>query len=424
MKIAICSYSGYGLWFALRLESEGHDVDYYLDGRQTQNVLKNIAPPPIFRQCPYQDYDLVLFDLTGRENEAETSSSLAPTLGDGQLAKELEESRLFGIEVMQESDINIPDYEAFDDVNEAKRFIKKTGKKYVFKPDGGQEQETASTYVSKGPDDLLEYLDKLSKESKGVNFILQEVVEGGTEVSTEAWFNGEDFYLINSTLEEKKFMNDGLGPNTGCAGACVWVYDQPPAIFNEGLGRLKDFLMQSNYRGMIDLNTIVTGGKLYGLEWTPRLGYDAACNLFALISSDLGNFLSAIATGSIPTYQINKNFSASIRISIPPYPTEAAGEYRTSVPIKGIDLENEDAIARYFYLYDAQMNKRSGELETAGVTGFIGCPISTAMTIADAFDGVDSQIKKLTIPDLQYRTDIKDKVLKRYEILGKQGWLR
>jgi phosphoribosylamine-glycine ligase len=106
---------------------------------------------------------------------------------------------------------------------------------FVFKPNGGQEQDTATTYVSKSSDDMLRYLDKLGTITKGVEFILQEVVNG-TEVSVEGWFNGEDFYFINGTLEEKKFMEGNKGPNTGCAGNLVWVFDQvnKPLIYREG----------------------------------------------------------------------------------------------------------------------------------------------------------------------------------------------
>jgi len=48
----------------------------------------------------------------------------------------------------------------------------------------------------------------------------------------------------------------------------VWIYDEmnPPWIFREGLGKMKEFLQQYNFKGMIDLNTMVTGTQLYGLE--------------------------------------------------------------------------------------------------------------------------------------------------------------
>lgn len=420
-KILISTYTGYGNWFSLRLQEEGHDVDIYYHGEKnnTRYVMDGLIKPPSMAEPSFGKYDLVLFDLTGKPALAERAAKLTKVIGDGNFNSEIEEDRIFGIEVMEESGINVPPWEAFDDLGEAKKFIKKTQKTYVFKPSGGQDQDTASTYVSKNAQDLLDYLDKLGKTSKGVEFILQEVVKG-TEISTEAWFNGEDFYLLNSTLEEKKFMDQGRGPNTGCSGNLVWVYDEmnPPLIFREGLAKLKNFLKQYNYHGMIDLNTIVSDRELYGLEWTPRFGYDATATLFNLIKSDLGDFLVSISQGIKPDYQVNNLFSAGIRVSIPPYPSEIEGHHPEEIPINGIE---EEDIVRNFYLYDCCCV--DSDLLTVGVNGFIGLPIYNGAKIGDVFYKVNEKIKNLRIPDMQYRNDIEKCVSERYKILSLQGWL-
>lgn len=393
-------------------------MDYYLEDKAFVQVLDGIVPRPFFTKPDFSKYDLVMFDLTGRPKAAELSASVTPTIGDGNLHSELEDNRIFGIEVMEESGINVPEWEAFDDLNEAKRFIRKTNKRYVFKPNGGQEQDTASTYVAKSAEDMLEYLDKLGAESKGVEFILQEVVDG-TEISTEAWFNGEEFFLLNSTLEEKKFMDGGRGPNTGCSGNLVWCYDSinAPQIFKEGLGKLKDFLQQYNFRGMVDLNTIVSPTQLYGLEWTPRFGYDATATLFNLISSNLGDFVGEIASGGKPTWELRTRFSAGVRLSIPPYPSEIKGHHSFDVPIKGISPEDVGEC----FLYDAYLDGE--DLLTAGVNGMVAVPMAVGDTIADCFARVKAKIDKIHIPNMQYRGDIEECCIKRYRILSGQGWL-
>jgi phosphoribosylamine---glycine ligase len=419
LKILIVSYSGYGAWFSLRFEEEGHDVDYYLLDKKLVPVLEGIAPTPILSEPNFSNYDLVIFDLTGEPKLAENVMLEAPVIGDGNLATMLEEDRLFGLDTMSEVGINIPPYEQFDNIGEAKRFIKKTNKRYVFKPSGGQDQDTACTYVSESAEDLISYLDRLDDKAHGSAFILQEVVSG-TEVSTEGWFNGDRFFLINGTLEEKKFMNDRKGPNTGCAGNLVWIYENEPAIFKQGLGLMEKFLREYNFHGMIDLNTIVSSNKLYGLEWTPRFGYDAAPTLFNLYSNDLAEFMQDIANGNVPSISTNKKFAASVRLSIPPYPTEVKGKHPDNIPIEGIDFEYT---IRNCYLYDVMLDKRS-ELVTAGISGFICCPIGSGTTIGEAFEMVMEKIKHIKVPDMQYRTDIEKCCLDRYKILEAQGWLR
>jgi phosphoribosylamine-glycine ligase len=427
MKILIVSYSGLGFWFSLRLSAEGHSVDIYYCGKNGEpclNVLEGIIAPVLMSKPDFSKYDLILFDLTGKPKLAEEASLAngGRVIGDGDFNSEIEDDRLVGIEIMEECGINVPAYEAFNDLSEAKRFVRKTNKRYVFKPFGGQDQDTASTYVSEGAEDLLHYLDKLGTTSKGVEFILQEVVEG-TEVSTEGWFNGEDFFLVNGTLEEKKFMNENHGPNTGCAGNLVWVYDEmnPPLIFREGLGLMKDFLKEYKYKGMIDLNTIVSDREIYGLEWTPRFGYDAAATLFNLISSDLGSFLYKIAAGEQPTYEIDNVFAAGVRLSIPPYPSEIRGKHPENIPINNID---SDDIVDNLYLYDACLNRKEDELVTAGVSGLVGVVIDSAKDIETVFSKVRARIKKIKIPNMQYRTDIEYRTTKRYLTLREQGWLR
>lgn len=412
----------YGAWFSLRLQEEGHSVDIDYTGVKSDNtkyILDGIIDPPSTGKPDFSKYDLVLFDLTGRPAKAEEAMKVTNVIGDGDLNTEIENNRMLGIQIMEEAGINVPEWEAFNDIAEARRFIKKTKKTYVFKPSGGQEQDTASTYVSKSAEDLLDYLDKLGATSKGVEFILQEVVQG-TEISTEAWFDGSDFHLVNCTLEEKKFMDQGRGPNTGCSGNMVWVYDNlyHPAIFRDGLAKMKDFLQQYNYKGMIDLNTIASDTELYGLEWTPRFGYDAACTLFSLIKSDLGLFLASIAAGVRPDYQINNLYSAGVRVSIPPYPSEIDGKHPEGIPIKGIELED---IIRDFYLYDCCLVK--DDLLTVGANGFIGLPIYNGASIGEVFSRVYDKIHKLIIPDVQYRNDIEQCIYKRHKLLSTQGWL-
>jgi phosphoribosylamine-glycine ligase len=367
---------------------------------------------------------LSIFDLTGKEKLAEQSAKVCSTIGDSELATHLEDERLFGIEVMEQCGIKVPPYEVFDKIEDAASFVRKEKKRYVFKPDGGQDQKANTTYVSSGYKDLLEYMAKLGEETKGATFLLQEFVEQGTEISTEAYFNGREFFGINHTLEEKKFMNGNIGPATGCSGNLVWFCGEGRAskTFTQGLEKLGEFLSQSNYRGMVDLNSIVTESDLYGLEWTPRFGYDASATLFSLVQrGELGNFLCAIACGEDVPPDIFKEewFAAGVRVSVPPYPCEEEGIQRVGVPISGITEEN----MHKFYLWDVMLDE--DQLVTCGEAyGVVCVPIAKGITSNAAFYNVKQLIKEIKIPDMQYRTDMHEYCNARYNILAKQSWLR
>lgn len=420
MKIALTSYSGYGLWFSRRLTREGHDVTYHLSNPEMVDVLAGLAPKPKLKPRPdYSNYDLSIFDLTGRRRAADASAEVCLTIGDGSVHCELEDNRAFGIELMEAAGINVPPYEKFNDVGAAAAFVKKTGKRYVFKPDGGQDQDADTTYVSHDALDMLSYLSKLGAKLSANPFILQEFI-AGTEVSVEGWFDGSEFWLLNSTLEDKKFMNGNKGPNTGCSGNLVLLISSQTKIYREGLEKAKGVLQQIGYRGMIDLNTIVTEDKAYGLEWTPRFGYDASATLCRMYSGDYGEMLATVVSGSQPDALFSGEYGTSVRLSIPPYPSEIKGKHKQGVVCAGIDPDRD-------YVYDLMkkgtINSIDPTFETAGVSGFIAAPIIVGNDPVKAFEELYAIVDKIKIPNMQYRTDCDKSALKKLATLKTQGWL-
>lgn len=435
MKIALSSYAGYGAWFAAILRMQGHSVDYHLSLPKYADIMQGIVPQAKVNFHDhrkndsnigfpdYSKYDVSVFDLTGRERQADFSSTRTPTIGDGTTHKLLEEDRLFGIELMENAGIDVPTYEVFTDTGAAKSYIKENKKRYVYKPNGGQDQDAGTTYVSDSDTDMLEYIDKLFLLSKGSPFLLQEF-KTGVEVSVEGWFNGTDFYCLNCTLEEKKFMNDGVGPNTGCSGNLVFTLNSGSRVFQEGLGKAREVLSALGYRGMIDLNTIATEDKLYGLEWTPRFGYDASATLVNMYGGDFGELLQRVASGGIPEQKWKAEYGVSARLSIPPYPTEIRIAKVKGIPIKGFNLDNDEELLKtYFYDVMAQGSGSSAELVCAGLNGLICCPIETSQSPQGAFAQLDNRIEKIHIPDMQYRTDLQSSIMKRFFKLKEMGWI-
>lgn len=422
LRIALSTYTMYGAWLVLRLLEEGHRVDVFLSEPEYSNILSGIIPAPFVRSRGskgwpnYGKYDVSLFDLTGREKQAEYSADQCPTFGDGTFNSLVENDRMFGLEAMRSCKIQIPDFERFTDVNAAKQYINKTNKRLVYKPDGGQKNDTDTTYVAADPDDMLDNIDKLFAKTKHTPFVLQEYIRG-TEVSVEGYFNGDDFYLVNCTLEEKSFMNDKLGPNTGCAGNLVFYLSEETELFKQGLGRMKDYLKSVDYVGMIDLNTIATEHGLYGLEWTPRFGYDASATLFQMYGGNLGEMFYKTAIGKVPDQSWKSEFAAGTRISIPPYPSEIRGKHPIGVSISGISE------GQYLSTYMYDVMHVGKELVTAGHSGFICVPMGRGTTIADAWGMVDEKIDEIKIPNMQYRTDMQKTTTIRYHELSRMGLL-
>jgi len=413
----------------LRLMREGHECDWFLltDEENETRILRGLVPPLLEKPPKTESlslYDLIIFDSTGHPDEAEECRKYAPVIGDGALNSRLEDDRLFGIEVMEACGISVPHYQAFQSPDEARAFLEERPRRYVYKaftPESGEEQDSDTTYVSESAEDMADCLDQLFKDSMQQPFLLQEFVEG-VECAANGYFDGQEFHFLTHTIEEKKFMDGGYGPNTGCSGNLIYLPNGRNRLIWEGILKLTPFLRDHNYRGMVDLNTIVNEEHVYGLEFTPRFGYDSSASEFAMLVGNLGVFLWNIATGPKdfdPCPPMYHSFSASTRYTIPPYPEEVHGKHPKNLPIKGVDIEKA---WKYYYLWDAMLDKGE-QLVTAGTTGIVCCPIASGLTPEGAWEGVYRLSKNLKIPNMQCRTDLKDSTIERFKKVKEMGWL-
>lgn len=435
MKIAMSSYTGMGAWFILRLLAEGHSVDYFLSKSDYEDVLGGLIPSPKklsldhrrtvagYGYPTYQGYDLSLFDLTGRPKQADASKQQCPTIGDGFLEHMLEDDREAGIQAMEQVGINVPPYQKFTTPAEAKVYISKNDKCYVFKPFtiGSDMQDTAITYVAKSAEDMIKCIDRLCLLAKGAPFILQEFVKG-TEASIAGFFNGTDFYMLTCTLEDKKFMNDDKGPNTGCASNLVFAISNESRLYTEGLKKIIPLLQAVGFRGMIDLNTIVTENKAYGLEWTPRFGYLADATIAAMYGRGYGELLEKTACGKVPEIKWESPFGVSVTLSIPPYPTEVRLPKAKDIPIEGIDPEDIEELCMN-YMYDVKLAKDRKSLITSGNYGFVCAPTGIGSTVELAAERAMQRVERIHIPNMQYRTDVYKSTMKRYNFLEINNWI-
>lgn len=417
MKILWISPRGDGLWYVLLLQRQGHKVTNYIHDEKYKGTFAGIVD--LVDKLPNPaPYDLVVFDSDGLGDMADKCRERTPTVGSSSLADRLEEDRLFGLELMERAGIRVPTWEAFDSPEKGIAWLEKTNKKTVFKPIG-EVEDKSTTYVSKGRDDMISFMERVFSKAKINSFVLQEVIEGGTETACGGWFNGHDWLVIDHNIEEKKLMPGNLGPNTGCASMLMWLPSKPTPLYEQGLGKVTEFLREQNYVGPLDLNTICTEGTAYGIEWTPRFGYEGTCNLTQLISAPFGELLVASATGSNLTLGEPKaRFAATIRLSTPPYPNADATRKRFVVPVNGINLEDIEKI----FLGDLRLNGE--QLETTGWYNMVAAPIGLGNSIGEAFAQSEAMVKSIEVPDAMWRNDVCKCTEAKYDALQRMGWIK
>ena len=408
MRFLFVSPTGDSIGIALRVALEGNDVAFWCLEPMARHVGEGLVS--IFGKDSFSPGkgDIIVFDMTGQGALADMLRwDGHHVIGGSGLADRLEDDRDYAFGVMKKCKIRIPNYETFTDWESGKEFAASLGEKAVFKPSGDIAEQCSSMVLE--ANELVDVLDKFSSQfSKDSQFEIQEFIEG-VDLSTEGWFNGEEFVEpFNHTLETKKFMNDDKGPSEGCTGNVVWATTADDPLVQETILKLTPFLRSNSYIGPIDVNVIVSKDGPYALEFTPRFGYDATPTLaYELLGGDVGGFLWTVATKAKPFFDVKEGFAAGLRMSIPPWPNQKY-EAQQGIAING--LHGSD----YDHFCPMNVMEQDGQLATAGAWGILGVLTGYGKTIQEAFDTPYKIAKRMEVPQKQYRTDMADYFTKRY----------
>lgn len=430
MRILFISKDGDSLSLARRVDREGHKALFFIDNPEAQGVGEGLvekvsSKTPISTKSGQVNKEsvkklldgtqpnLVVFDMVKLGGVADFISSLGmPVFGGSKWSDLAELNRKYGCELMKAAGINTPSTTYFKsgETEKAIDFIHRAKGRLVYKPSGNID--TSHTYVGQGKDDLISML-RLWK-SDHCDFELQEFIEG-VEVSAELWWNGFTSTLHNWTMEEKGFMNGNVGSATGCMGNVVCRCKKGTRLISEGVGKMERLLKKTNYKGALDLNCIVKEDKLYGLEFTARFGYDALQALLTLYRGSLSKLFFDIAEGKRPEEDFFLETSIAVRLSIPPYPSDGKPEH---LPIIGVSPLNE----KHIWFGDVHLTQGK-KLECSGFDGMLGCVTAKGKNVRECQRRAYRTIHSLTIPQLQYRTDIGERVNKDLARLKDWGWV-
>ena len=406
-------------WWA-RLQDEGNEVMVYHHQQSGKRVGEGIVPLAGTFDEAYKwlkegaesgEPVLFFFDSSsgyGRfmgDNADRVRKSGIPTIGAGGFCDLLENDRVFGFKIAEEAGCKLPPYQQFKNLTESEKYPMK-GEMY-FKSD---------TFIGADATKLLrdekhrtEYFKEL-REKKGDNIkhILQEKMEG-VALSTARWWNGMNWSgPYQSTYEHKAFMNDDVGPSTGCSFNAVFFHGEDP-LAAEKLGWEKLTMPFRKYQapaGLYDINAVVTeNGDLYFLEWTPRLGYDTEPTAHRLYP-DLGQHLFRLAEGRDMPMPSGK-IAYSTRLTVPPYPWEH-GEKSHKGTCDGLLVRNVDDLWRdKFSAYQLRQDPDNG-LVVASPEGIVGLSIAVGTSLKSLGDDVNEYAKDLGkrgVSGLQFRTD-------------------
>ena len=411
MRILVLSREGDGLGFAQALAREGHDVNVWIADRRARRAGVGIVGRPAAWRPLLPQTDLIVCDMVGFGHLRRLFDKMGkPVISCHPDSDRAELDRQFGLALMRLAGIPHPRTWTFSRPSEA-RAVPFPPKGLVIKPSGNKS--TALTTVNRTRDQYLWNLERLPADQP---LIVQERVDG-IEISTEGWFNGHDWVRpFNHTFEEKRLMDGGVGPNTGCMGNVVLAADEN-RIVRETVLKLTPFLRKISYRGPVDVNSIVNTQGVFALEFTMRPGYDAIEALTELLREPLGTLLFEVATGVKREMDLpSDEYGIAVRVSVPPWP-----HARPSAEQAGMPLRFPREAGKHVYLTDAYLE--DGQPRYAAFDGVVAKVTARGRSPSEARGRVYRTLTNMRIPDAQYRTDIGQRVHSNLTLLRSMGYL-
>ncbi len=428
---------GYGL--AQQMSQESHLVTVYCHDPDDRKCFEGLVHKTLDWEGEALKSDFTIFDSNEHGDKADYLRAKGSLVwGGGRLADKLENDRAFGMSVLQRAGVPVPTAHQFKTGADAKTIVEekfRDSERMVIKLDDPKASK-ATSYVAKDKADMLTRIENWMTTEKdqanlGGGGIIQEYIKG-IEISVEGWFDGEEFlYPYNVTMEDKKLLNDDVGPNTGCASNIVkQLRAAHPKIARLLLEPLVPVLKKGGYVGQIDVNCIVDeSGKVYALEFTPRAGYDATPTLVMGLPGYGESVARAlhIKTCDGPGCECPTKpdcrclccgserppfwFLGAVRTYLPPYPFESKdheimlGCYQSGAgsEIKGW-LDGTDKTRERIILYDAVME--GGKLLTAGTCGIPFIAMGHGPTIEDMRDDVYKHLHEVSVANCCFRTDL------------------
>ena len=257
-------------------------------------------------------------------------------------AAQLETSKSFAKTVMREAGVPTADFEAFDDAESARRYVKSRTGSMVVKADGlalGKGviicHDTATALEA-----VADAMERRHFGAAGNRVVVEEFLTG-EEISFFALCDGEHAVPLGTFQDHKAIFDGDRGPNTGGMGAYSPVPQFGPAMEARVMREvIMPTLAAMNargtpFRGMLYAGLMTDGERINVIEFNVRFG-DPECEPQMMrLDSDLAENLLAAVDGNLgdASIRLSPRSAVAVVLASGGYP----GEYKKGIPIRGLD---------------------------------------------------------------------------------------
>ncbi|HWU50505.1 MAG TPA: phosphoribosylamine--glycine ligase [Asticcacaulis sp.] len=334
-----------------------------------------------------------------------------PCFGPLRAAAQLESSKAFTKDFCKRHNIPTAQSETFDNVAEARDFLKTYDPPYVIKADG----LAAGKGVAISPDyqDAVAEIEAMlgGRYGPASSQIVIEEFMTGEEASVFALCDGETSILFGWAQDHKRAFDGDTGPNTGGMG----TYSPAPVVTDAVLKRAQDEILTPTmtgmkaeghpYKGVLYAGLMIEDEAPRLVEYNARFG-DPECQVLMLrLKSDIVPYLKAAATGrlrDLPPPQWHDMAAVCVVFAAKGYPNSPL----SGSVIRGAEADfGPDVIV----FHAGTSRSEDGTLRAAGGRVLNIC--ARGADIRQARDRAYEAIAKIDWPGGFYRTDIAHRAL-------------
>lgn len=341
--------------------------------------------------------------------------------GASQKAAAIEASKSFAKYIMTKYDVPTAIGETFTSYKPAEAYIKKMGAPIVVKADGlaaGKGVIVCDT-VAKAISALKQIMVKKEFGDAGKKVVVEECLVG-EEASFLAFTDGKTVIALPSSQDHKPIFDGDKGPNTGGMGA----YSPAPVVDQHLHNRIMKEIMIPTvqgmaaegrpYKGVLYAGLMIDRDRIKVLEFNGRFGDPEAQPLLMRLKNDIIPIIEAIIDERLDQcrLEIDPRATVCVVMAAGGYP----GKYKKGHPIQGLDKAKRLKDVMVFHA-GTGMDGRQVVASGGRVLGVTALGKTVEAAIAKAYKAVE----KISWKDVQYRKDIGQKALARFQIKPRVG---
>ncbi len=334
----------------------------------------------------------------------EVSAAGIAVFGPTRAAAQLETSKAFAKNFMQERKIPTAHFAVFEDYPAACAHLEQIDYPVVIKasglaagkgvilPENNQEALAALQSI---------FIEKVFGEA-GSQVVIEERLTG-PEISVQAFSDGHNLSLIPPAQDHKRLLTGDLGPNTGGMGAYA-----PASLVNEHqLSEIQNTILKPALDGLQALGIPFVGVLYAGLmltsagprvlEFNARLGDPETQVILPLLKSDLLEVMLACTHGRLQELEVQWSTQSAVCVVLASagYP----GRLQTGFPLTGLKRNFPNGM-----LFHAGTRWQEDHFINSG--GRVLGVTAWADSLPDAIETTYQAVEQIHFDGRQYRQDI------------------